>query len=95
MCDLIRLLEQCQADTHEVLGPGAAGRLAHWQQYANDRERLIKFIRERIRGKWQNGVELHRRGKLSLEQIAIHCGPEVFDESDIERAKATLSVGGA
>ena len=95
MCDLIRLLEQCQADTHEVLGPGAAGRLAYWQQYANDRERLISFIRERIRRKGQNKAKLHRRGKLSLEQIVIQCGPEVFDESDIELAKATLSVRGA
>jgi hypothetical protein len=92
MCELIRLLEQCQADTQEVLGPGAAGRLAHWQQYTNDRERLIRFIKKRIRGTWRNGAELHRRGRLSLEQIVIQCGSEVFDDSDIERANATLSL---
>jgi len=48
MPDLLELMEQCQRDTQEVLGDGAAGRLAYWLDYRNDRERLVKFIQDRI-----------------------------------------------
>jgi hypothetical protein len=93
MCDLIQLLEQCQQDTQELLGDSAAGRLAYWHNYRNDRDRLIKFIQDRIHGDtWENGAKLHIRGKLSLERIVVQCAAEIFEARDIERAKATLNM---
>jgi hypothetical protein len=93
MRDLIELMEQCQRDTQEVLGDGAAGRLAYWLDYRNDRERFVKFIQDRIHGEpWENGARLHQRGKLSLERIVVECGTAVFEAKDIERAQETLKM---
>jgi|SRR5690349_4094825 hypothetical protein len=93
MPDLLELMEQCQRDTQEVLGDGAAGRLAYWLDYRNDRERLVKFIQDRIHSDtWENGARLHRRGKMSLERIVVECGTVVFDSKDIERAQDTLKM---
>ena len=92
-CNLIELLEQCERDTREVLGEGAAKRLARWHNHAADQARLVKFVKDRIHGdKWENGVELHRVKKLSLERIVIECGAPMFEKRDVERAKATLSM---
>ena len=93
VCDLIELMEQCQRDTREVLGEGAAGRLAYWLEYRNDRDRLVKFIQDRIHGDtWENGAKLHQRGKVSLERIVVDCGIESFQTSDIQRAQETLKM---
>lgn len=93
MCDLIQLLERCQHDTQELLGDGAAGRLAYWQNYRNDRERLIKFIQDWIHGdSWRNGAKLDNQGKLSLARKVVQCGGQMFEARDLERAQATLNM---
>ena len=93
MPDLVILMEQCQRDTQEVLGDGAAGRLAYWLDHRNDRGRLVKFIQDRIHGDtWENGARLHQRGKMSLERIVVDCGTALFETKDIERAQETLKM---
>mgnify|MGYP001590546331 CR=1 len=87
---LVSLLDRCQRDTLEVLGVGAAGRLANWQRYADDRDRLVRFIRERLLVSRQNGYKLEQNGKLSLERIVAHHHPGLFTSEDIEVARATL-----
>lgn len=92
MSDLIRLLEQCQRDTAEILGSGAAGRLSRWQQYEHDQNRLVQFIKERLRSERRaNGYMLEQKKKLSLERIVVHHCPELFNSEDIEIVQATLS----
>ncbi len=89
--ELVRLMERCQADTLEVLGSGAAARLANWQKYESDLGRLTHFIGERLRSESrENGRKLELRNKLSLERIvAYHC-PQLFSQDDIQWALATL-----
>ena len=93
MCDLVALLIQCQHDTLEILGTGAAGRLAYWESYRDDHDRLVKFVQDRIHSDtWENGATLERNGRLSLERIVVQCGPETFTPSDIDRAAETLKM---
>jgi len=88
---LVRLMEQCQGDTFEVLGAGAAGRLANWQRYENDQQALHRFICERLLVSRENGHLLEKRGRLSLEAIVVRELPELFGPDEIEIAKATLA----
>ena len=91
LVDLVELMEKCQADTLEILGCGAAGRLANWQRYESDQGRLIQFIKERLRRESrENGRKLELANKLSLERIVVHHCPELFAPEDTEWAKATL-----
>ncbi len=90
--DLLRLVQQCQDDTFDVIGTGAANRLSHWQEYQFDQPRLIRFIQERLRKESrENGRKLELAGKLSLERIVVHLHPDLFTEEDIVWATATLS----
>ena len=93
MHDLVSELERCQADTARLL-PHAVGRLANWQQYADDKVALIKFVQKviRVEQNRQNGWDLHKKGGRSLEQIVIDCGTTIFSEEDIRIAKETLGV---
>jgi len=95
-CDvkqLVELMRKCEADTREIIGGGAANMLAHWQRHEADKDRLVKFIHDRIHSsKKANGWKLHQSGRLSLEKIvAVHC-PDLFTSGDVRVAKATLNL---
>ncbi len=91
LAELVKLMEQCQADTLETLAQGAAGRLANWQKHESDLPRLLRFVKERLRAEArENGRKLELSGKLSLERIVVHRCPELFDDEDIAWASATL-----
>jgi hypothetical protein len=93
MCELIELLVQCQRDTLDILGEGAAGRLSNWANHRNDLPRLIRFIQERIHSDtWENGAKLELNNRMSLERIVVTCGEPTFAAQDIERAQATLQM---
>ena len=81
-CDLqqlVALMRRCEGDTREIIGSGAANMLAHWQQYENDLDRLVKYILDRIQS-----------NRLSLQKIvAFHC-PGLFSPSDVRLARETL-----
>ncbi len=90
--DLLKLMQQCQDDTLEIIGPGAAARLAHWQEHTFDEGRLARFIKERLRKESrENGHKLELAGKLSLERIVVYHRPDLFTEEDIIWARATLA----
>ena len=84
-------MRQCDIDTREILGTGAATVLAHWHEYEADLGRLVKFIHDRIYSeKRVNGWTLEHNNRMSLERIvAFHC-PELFNPSEIRRALETL-----
>lgn len=85
-------MQQCQDDTFDVIGAGAANRLSHWQKYQFDQPRLIRFIQERLRKESrENGRKLELAGKLSLERIVVHHSSDLFTEEDIVWATATLN----
>lgn len=89
--ELVKLMEECQADTREMLGPGAAGRLANWQKHESDLPGLLRFIKQRLRAEArENGRKLELSNKLSLERIVVYRCPELFDDEDIAWASATL-----
>ena len=88
--NLLSLLQRCQDDTLEILGASAASRLSHWQQYAEDQSKLVRFIHDRLLMTRENGYTLERMGKLSLERIVVHHHPKLFTQEDIEIAQATL-----
>jgi hypothetical protein len=90
---IITLLQKCQNDTLAVLGAGAAGRLAHWQEHAGDLSGLIRFIQDRIHGDTrENGWRLEQAKKLSLERIVIDHIPHLFAPTDIQTARETLGL---
>src|SRR5258708_32568951 len=83
-------MEQCQADTLETLGPGAAGRLANWQKHESDLPRLLRFVKERLRAEArENGRKLELSGNLRLERMAVPRSPELLGEEHIAGASAT------
>jgi hypothetical protein len=85
-------MQQCQDDTFEIIGPGAAARLAHWQKHLSDEGRLVHFIKERLRKESrENGHKLELAGKLSLERIVVYHRPDLFTHEDIIWARATLA----
>jgi len=89
--ELVKLMEKCQADTRETLGPGATGRLANWQKHESDLDGLLQFIKARLRTEArENGHKLELANKLSLERIVVYHCPELFEDQDITWAKATL-----
>ena len=89
--ELVKLMEQCQEHTLEILGPGAAGRLANWQKHESNLEALVQFIKDRLRSdRRENGRKLEQSERVSLERIVVYHCPELFDPDDIEWAKATL-----
>jgi len=91
LSELVKLMEKCQGDTLETLGPGAAGRLANWQKHESDLDRLLRFIKQRLRAEArENGRKLELSNKLSLERIVVSYCPELFDDEDITWARATL-----
>jgi hypothetical protein len=80
-------------DTLEILGEGAAGRLAYWENYRSDLPGLVKFIQERIHSeKWENGATLERNKRVSLEHIVIELGADIFTAEDIKRARDTIDM---
>jgi hypothetical protein len=88
---LISLMETCQRDTLDVLGRGAAGRLANWQRHEGDLTSLMKFIRDSLLTSRENGYALERHGRVSLESIVVRELPHRFHAEDIEIAAATLN----
>ncbi|HEV8039028.1 MAG TPA: hypothetical protein VGP62_09205 [Bryobacteraceae bacterium] len=88
---LVSLMEQCQRDTHEILGPGAAGRLANWQRHESNLPSLVKFIHDRLLTSRENGYSLERNKRVSLESIVVRELSHRFCKDDIEVATATLS----
>ena len=93
VCDLIRLMEQCEQDTRTMLGAGAANRLGNWRRYAESQSDLVSYIKKLLRGEHrENGWELNKRKGLSLERIVIDRCPELFEASDHKEAKETLGL---
>jgi len=93
MCDLVSLMIQCQRDTLDILGAGAAERLSNWENHRGDQQRLVKFIHDRINSDtWENGAKLELNKRLSLERIVVQCGTNIFGARDIERAEETLKM---
>jgi hypothetical protein len=90
--NLTELLQQCQDETAKVIGPGAAGRLAHWQECRFDEPKLVHFVQGKLRTeKRENGRKLELAGRLSLERIVVYHRPDLVTEEDIIWAKATLA----
>lgn len=91
--ELIALMRQCETDTREVIGPGAAKMLARWQRHETDLDRLVKFIHDRIHGKGAlNGWKLEQHKRLSLERIVFQHCPELFSPSDVRKAMQNVGV---
>jgi hypothetical protein len=90
---LVVAMAMCQRDTLAVLGAGAAGRLAHWQEHARDIARLVRFIQDRIHGDAkQNGWHLEQAKKVSLERIVVDRFPHLFTPEDIQAANDNLGL---
>jgi hypothetical protein len=90
---LALLLEECENDTKEMIGQGAANRLARWRQYAHDEEALVAFVQRVIHGGSRaNGWKLDQHGRLSLERIVLDRRPDLFTEEDKRQAKETLGI---
>jgi hypothetical protein len=87
---LISLMETCQRDTLDVLGSGAAWRLANWQRNKTSLASLVRFIQDQLLTSRENGYALERRGRVSLESIVVRELPHLFCKGDIEIATATL-----
>lgn len=90
---LVGLMERCQQDTRDKLGPGQAGRLAHWQAHQDNLSELLSFIKRCLRNSQMNGAELHSKSGLSLEAIVTRHLPHRFEPEDRELAEATLKLG--
>ena len=93
-CDLqqlVALMRRREGDTREIIGSGAANMLAHWQQYEDDLDRLVKFIHDRIHSETKlNGWKLEQSNRLRLERIvAFHC-PALFSPSDVRLVRETF-----
>ena len=87
---LVSLMKDCQRDTLDILGSGAAGRLANWQKHEADLASLVKFIQDRLLTSRENGYVLERNNRVSLESIVVRELPHLFRKDDIEVATATL-----
>jgi hypothetical protein len=79
-------MDQCEKDTLNALGSGAAARLANWQRYETDLNALVKFIHDRLLKTRENGYALEEQRLLSLEAIAVRELPELFSKEDIQIA---------
>lgn len=90
--ELVRLMVRCQADTHRILGPGAAARLAYWQRHEDDLATLVRFIANRLQNTGTNGYKLRLSKGLSLEEVVAERLPELFSEEDRGKARATLGL---
>ena len=84
-------LTQCERDTRQIIGAGAAKRLACWQRYPTEAE-LVQFIQRTIRNDRNNanGFELEQNKKLSLESIVL-ANPDLFTEDDIRISTQILN----
>lgn len=85
-------LARCELDTRDVIGVGAATRLAAWRQYERQ-EDLIEFIRRMIRNQQNraNGFLLSQQNRVSLESIVIN-NRNSFSDDDLRIARATLGL---
>jgi hypothetical protein len=91
--ELVALMRECESDTREIIGTGAANMLAHWQKYENDLDRLVKFIHDRIYGpSAMNGWTLEQNKRLSLERIVFDRCPELFSPTEIRKAKENVGM---
>src|ERR1022692_2402596 len=88
---LVALMDQCEKDTLNALGSGAAARLANLPTYETDLNALVKFIHDRLLKTRENGYALEEQRLLSLEAIAVRELPELFSKEDIQIASATLA----
>jgi hypothetical protein len=90
---LVSLLAQCESDTREIIGTGAANMLAYWQRYEGDLDRLVKFAHDRIYGDSKvNGWTLEQNKRLSLERIVFEHCPELFSPSEVRQARINLGL---
>lgn len=85
-------LARCEQDTRDVIGAGAAARLAAWHQYERQ-EDLVEFIRRMIRNQQNraNGFLLSRQNRVSLESIVIN-NHNLFSDEDLWIARGTLGT---
>jgi hypothetical protein len=94
MEDLVGLLQQCEADTHRLLGHLAAERLGNWCRHAASEQKLVEYVQRLLWGEHcANGKKLDRRNGLSLERIVIDHRPDLFVEADRQQARRTLGTG--
>lgn len=82
-------LARCERDTRDVVGAGAAARLAAWCQ-CERHEDLIGFIRRMICNQQNraNGFLLSRQNRASLESIVIN-NRNLFSDEDLRIARET------
>lgn len=95
MCSLEQLtvlMEQCQRDTQEICGAGAAGRLGNWERHRATKDDLVRFIERCITSGdgWENGRCLEENQRVSLESIVLDKCPECFFEIAKRTARQTL-----
>jgi hypothetical protein len=89
---LIEMIERCEADTRELLGPLAAQRLGNWRHHVESENSLVTYNQQLIWGERRdNGRRLDEQNRLSLERIVLS-RPDLFGDSDREQAKRTLQI---
>jgi len=93
MPDLVILLQRCEEDTRQLLGPLAARRLGNWRTHAASMPALVEYVQRLLWGEHcANGKRLDRQGGLSLERIVLDHLPNLFTEHDHEQARRTLGI---
>lgn len=92
--DLQALIQQCEEDTHRLLGNLAAQRLGNWRRHTAVSENvLVAYIQRLLWGEHcENGRRLDQQGGLGLERIVLEHRPDLFGDSDREQAKRTLRI---
>ena len=91
--ELVALMRECESDTRDIVGTGAANMLACWQKYEGDLDRRVKFIHDRIYSDSKvNGWTLYQNKRRSLEEIVFDRCPELFNPSERRHARINLGL---
>jgi hypothetical protein len=89
---LVKLIQQCEQDTENLLGHGAAERLGNWRRHTATMREPVEYVQMLLWGEHcQNGKRLGQQDGLSLERIALSF-PDLFGEPDLQQAKTTLGI---